>query len=332
MSAMLLTGAGFSRNWGGWLASEAFEYLLGRPEINPRIRNCLWKNKGNFETTFQELRDALQHTKSETDAVDFGAFNAMLLGMFEAMKLGFRSTPLETDQASSALRTSLFLAHFDAISTLNQDTLLEQHYVYQPAHETTHGRWAGVELPGLAPPSPVVEHGNQITKAAMRHPLPGGFSNTEGMQPYFKLHGSSNWTYGLGNLLIVGGAKAADIENVPLLSWYHQEFSRLITQPNCRLLIVGYSFNDDHINKHLYAAAAAGTKMFIVDPLGIDVIDKRDARAQITQPYEELFEKLRDSIVGASRRPLRATLHNDRVELKKFVDFLGLKIKWTYDS
>jgi len=25
----LLTGAGFSRNWGGWLVNEAFEYLLG---------------------------------------------------------------------------------------------------------------------------------------------------------------------------------------------------------------------------------------------------------------------------------------------------------------
>jgi hypothetical protein len=27
--AYMLTGAGFSRNWGGWLADEAFEYLLG---------------------------------------------------------------------------------------------------------------------------------------------------------------------------------------------------------------------------------------------------------------------------------------------------------------
>jgi len=30
---LLLLGAGFSRNWGGWLASEAFEYLLGSPEM-----------------------------------------------------------------------------------------------------------------------------------------------------------------------------------------------------------------------------------------------------------------------------------------------------------
>lgn len=33
MSDLLLIGAGFSRNWGGWLATEAFEYLLGSPEV-----------------------------------------------------------------------------------------------------------------------------------------------------------------------------------------------------------------------------------------------------------------------------------------------------------
>jgi hypothetical protein len=330
MTAILLTGAGFTRNWGGWLANEAFEYLLGRPELNPRIRNCLWKFGGNFENTFQELRAASRQSK--IDAEDFGAFNAMLLAMFENMKLGFRSTPFETDQVASTLRTSLFLAHFDAIYTLNQDTLIEQHYAYQPAHHTTHGRWSGVELPGLCPPAPTIEHGNQLHKAATRQPLSEGFAFTAGLQPYVKLHGSSNWTHGLGHLLIVGGAKELDIERAPLLRWYHQEFRSAVTTPNCKLMIIGYSFNDQHINKHLYAAAAAGTKMFVVDPLGIDVLDKRDRRAQITQPPEELFERLRDSVVGASRRPLRSTLHNDVVELRKVVDFLDLKSKSVYDT
>jgi hypothetical protein len=31
MLHILLTGAGFSRNWGGFLATEAFEFLLGCP-------------------------------------------------------------------------------------------------------------------------------------------------------------------------------------------------------------------------------------------------------------------------------------------------------------
>lgn len=44
MQHYLLTGAGFSANWGGWVASEAFEYLLGCPEIlaDDRLRDLLW--------------------------------------------------------------------------------------------------------------------------------------------------------------------------------------------------------------------------------------------------------------------------------------------------
>ncbi|MEA2943355.1 MAG: hypothetical protein QOD09_3884 [Bradyrhizobium sp.] len=44
MAHYLLTGAGFSFNWGGWLASEAFEYLLGAPEIDGELRALLWQN------------------------------------------------------------------------------------------------------------------------------------------------------------------------------------------------------------------------------------------------------------------------------------------------
>lgn len=45
MTSYLLLGAGISRNWGGWPASEAFEYLLGRQEIagNEPLRRLLWK-------------------------------------------------------------------------------------------------------------------------------------------------------------------------------------------------------------------------------------------------------------------------------------------------
>jgi hypothetical protein len=52
MTFIILTGAGFSRNWGGWLASEAFEYLLGCPELSADLRDLLWKSRtggGGFE-------------------------------------------------------------------------------------------------------------------------------------------------------------------------------------------------------------------------------------------------------------------------------------------
>ena len=41
MNFVLLLGAGFTRNWGGWLASEVFEYLLGSPEIDDNLCRLL---------------------------------------------------------------------------------------------------------------------------------------------------------------------------------------------------------------------------------------------------------------------------------------------------
>ena len=51
MPHILLLGAGFSRNWGGWLADEAFEYLIGCPQVDDDIRTLLWTHKrsGGFE-------------------------------------------------------------------------------------------------------------------------------------------------------------------------------------------------------------------------------------------------------------------------------------------
>jgi hypothetical protein len=60
MHYYLLTGAGFSANWGGWVAAEAFEYLLGCPEIlaDDRLRDLLWEYqlKGGFEDALAELQ------------------------------------------------------------------------------------------------------------------------------------------------------------------------------------------------------------------------------------------------------------------------------------
>jgi hypothetical protein len=61
MTFVLLTGAGFSRNWGGWLATETFEYLLGCSEVDANLRHLLWTSKRNG-TGFE---DALAHLQEE---------------------------------------------------------------------------------------------------------------------------------------------------------------------------------------------------------------------------------------------------------------------------
>jgi hypothetical protein len=89
-----------------------------------------------------------------------------------------------------------------------------------------------------------------------------------------------------------------------------------------QVVIVGYSFNDEHINTLLANAVRAGTAYFIVDPQGTDVIDKRDAYAAITQPRSAFVNKMIESIDGASRRDLRSTLASDHIERTKLDHFM----------
>ena len=42
----------------------------------------------------------------------------------------------------------------------------------------------------------------------------------------------------------------------------------------------GAGHGDAHINSSIQAAAEKGLKIFIIDVLGVDVIDKRNIRAQ----------------------------------------------------
>ena len=54
MTHILLTGAGFSRNWGGMLAAEVFQYLLGCNELDEELRRMLLRDQ-SFALAHTEL-------------------------------------------------------------------------------------------------------------------------------------------------------------------------------------------------------------------------------------------------------------------------------------
>lgn len=81
-------------------------------------------------------------------------------------------------------------------------------------------------------------------------------------------------------------------------------------------MVIGYSFSDAHINKVIGEAVDANRlKLFIVDPQGVDVIDKsKPTPIRIPDAY---MEKLAPHIIGASRRSLIETFASDVVEFDK---------------
>lgn len=326
----MLLGAGFSRNWGGWLASEAFEYLIGCPEIiaNSHVRQLLWqcKDNGGFEAALAEVQHAwLQNPKENLPHLN--VLQAAIERMFFDMNTAFLDHSDLEFQNSQARMLRRAMVHFDAIFTLNQDLLLEHRYLNDNIALTIPGRWNGFQLPGLTPrTSRYFPHATSIANRDWIPVEPAGFRVAPQLQPYFKLHGSCNWIHPSGNpLLVMGGNKEREIRLHPILDWYHHQFDEYLARPSSRLLVVGYGFRDEHINRAITLAVERhGLQMFIIDPSGADLawkLNKTRDRGLIAAgtPLEELFKA---SVIGASRRSLRDIFGGDSVEHAKVMRFV----------
>lgn len=321
-ACVLLLGAGFTRNWGGWLASEAFEYLLGCPELDDGLRSQLWRNKdkGGFEAVLADLQE--EHTKSgrTTPEPNLANLQSAIMRMFNDMNEAFSRSEFQFEFINlRKYQVREFLVRFDAIFTLNQDTLLEQHYLNGSIELSQ--RWNGWQIPGMRPTGPT-EHPLDNPNIGRKRQDPENFRVSSSLQPYFKLHGSTNWEDARQEgLLVIGGNKGTAIDRHPILKWYFEQFKAYLARPNSRLMIIGYSFSDSHINNVLRnAVVAEGLELFVIDPLGVNVFDS-NIGASIYTP-SDLAKDLRPKVIGASRRTIGETFGSDPVEHSKVMRFL----------
>lgn len=319
MQHLLLTGAGFSRNWGGWLASEAFEYLLGAPELNDHLRSLLWQTKrfeGGFEDTLANLQNAFVSDPTAENQSHLNAMTAAVLGMFDAMNASFAKKNLElSDNEHHIFKT--FLSKFDAIFTLNQDTLLETHYLGEVRWGKT---WEGSYLPYMDEIRP--RPGLYAFRLAA--PMKPGVKSSvrDDRQPY-KLHGSCNWFLEPSGqrLLVMGANKTASIAAYDVLARYQRDFARYLSVPDTRLMVIGYSFGDSHINSVIETAISQhGLKLFIVDPAGVDVLLRRSP-AEEPIDAAPIQDRYVSGIIGATRRPLSSIFSGDWTEHEKLMNF-----------
>ena len=323
MNPIILLGAGFSRNWGGWLASEAFEYLLGCPEIarNERLKKLLWKHQhsGGFEDALSAVqRDHNRSTYSD----DLRAFQSAVGRMFDAMNHGYAARPGFEFQQHKSLMVRTFLVRINAIFSLNQDLLLEQHYLNDNVQLGSNGERDGWQIPGMALQ---VDSLQPLQPRATGRWIPTGqIRPDQRMQPLYKLHGSSNWRDNSnGSLLIMGGDKAREIQSHAILGHYAQEFERRLSAQDARLMIVGYGFRDPHINAVLTAAIERGLKFFLIDPAGSGLArtlnpTRQPGMIQVGTSLEATFEA---GLIGASRRSLPEIFGTDVVEHDKLMRF-----------
>lgn len=215
MAHIALLGAGFSRNWGGWLASEVLGELLGRLAEDRDIYSRLRRTQ-NFEDALAELQEKARLGQNGA-LTRLEKFECAVQATFSEMNKVFAALPGWDLSSDAGASIDAFMARFDEIYTLNQDLLLELHY----RNELTHPhRWDGLSYPGMCPPpnwydAPPYEKVTQPWQ-------PGNeFHLDSRIQPIFKLHGSSNWHDPDGNrLMVMGGAKLKAIDRHPILRNY----------------------------------------------------------------------------------------------------------------
>ncbi len=140
--------------------------------------------------------------------------------MFSDMDVGFCNQDGNIFQFEFLPGTSLvkdFLSRFDAIFTLNQDLLLERHYFQSGFELGGARRWTSYSFPGMKPvPNPNAPFtGESIVPDFVPS---GNFEVSAMEQPYYKLHGSSNWHDDDGRPIIaLGGNKTGTIQTSAVL-------------------------------------------------------------------------------------------------------------------
>jgi hypothetical protein len=312
---LLLLGAGYSHNWGGWLANRFFDILMSEPAVqgDAGLRDLLWKhrNAGGFEAALEELQLGVLDQTDLQPRLD--GLETALRAVFARMNGAFfrREGGYEFNNATGWFIREM-LVSFDAIFSLNQDLLLERAYINDGNIGLTGARrWDGAVLPGVRWPHPRPADYLPTEWDAARWIVDGPVETPKRMQPVYKLHGSSSWFRPDGsNLLVLGGAKADRIAEAQILAEYFTEFEHRLALAETRIMIIGYGFNDAHINAALVAAADTGLKMFIVDPRGANAFDHVDDPA----PFRSMF-------IGASTPALSVTFAGDVAERDNIMRF-----------
>jgi len=165
-------------------------------------------------------------------------------------------------------------------------------------------RWGGLQMPGMK------RLPNQLSGFGDKHKrrwTSGEYEVEQRHQPYFKMHGSSNWyTHDGQNLLVMGGNKDLRMSQHDVLRRYYQEFENHLARKDTRLMVIGYSFSDKHVNDAIRKGVFKG--IFLVDPVGWSLVDQHDELKGIPR-------------LGGSTRHMWKTFAGDGFELEKISEF-----------
>ena len=272
---VLLTGAGFTRDFGGYLASEMWAVIFRQPEIRryPNLRRQMLERL-DYEGLYHEVLSSESYTADEKSSLTKAIRNAYQ----EMHELICRDDLRRRGAAAAVCRA--FVARFDGSGhergfffTLNQDLFVERFFSlgYQQASlikipGLEHAKWFNGHLASTLTEDDHVRLPDQIKVEK--------FSSTFSSKSverfaYVKLHGSYGWRSSKdgSDVMVIGHEKVGSIAKEPLLKWYLSLFEEILREPERNLVVVGYGFGDAHINNVIADAIRdCGLRLYAISP------------------------------------------------------------------
>lgn len=267
----MLTAAGFTKNFGGFLAKEMWDKIFNCPEVQdrPNLKNLLWNNF-DYESIYHNVLDG-DYSNEEKVAIN--------TAIFEAYKkldhIACEYIPaIEASRASILSGAKNLIKHFtrnfnqiNYFFTLNQDLFVERLFsdINKPIASPGIKR---IVNPGMHSRLPLNDADFITTPNQKEINTKSANNLSKNEFHYVKLHGSFGWKSSDGsNKMVIGKNKYNQIIKEPLLSWYFELFEQVLFQEEIKLMIIGYGFHDDHINIVIEKSIEKyGAKLFIISP------------------------------------------------------------------
>jgi hypothetical protein len=284
---ILLTGAGFTKNFGGLLAREMWSVIFNHNRIQAHLKiKELLRDDLDYESVYTSIMEGSSYKKDEkeaiNDAVKFAYENidtilreygggvprpaelTDVLRFIDCFNDNRIKSFIGTNNVKYFIQTETGNKSF--IFTLNQDLFFERlcsNCELSIPGIKNNSEWFASRFRSPLSPS---DYCNLPKKDELNHIKPDILS--DGNFFLIKLHGSCNWiSFDGTQKMVIGRGKKEQIQKEPLLTYYSEVFKKALSQYQRRLLIIGYSFGDEHIN-HIIAEAVREyeLKIYIVSP------------------------------------------------------------------
>lgn len=299
---VLLTGAGFTKNFGGFLAEDMRDKIRYHTEVKnkPALKGLL-DIDFDYESVYHEVCNG-SYIDDDRNAINIAIFEAYSKLDGIAQNYNARNA-LESSILYGAKRIINQLtcdkSRINLFFTLNQDLFVERLMSFTEKPITSPGIGRRIVSSGLMNSKQPLKIDDYI-----RVPARDELDTTKDATTlsnlechYIKLHGSFGWKSSdpdRPNMLVIGRNKEDQIANEPLLIWYLDLFKQVLFQGGIKLLIIGYGFRDKHINEIIAAAIEKhNLKLYIISPSKSEEFKNELIRADSTYG-EHIFSNLED--------------------------------------